>query len=122
LTLERAKKAGWNVEGVEPDEKTREMCGQYGKIYTSLDEVTGHYDWLVASHVIEHVPDALGFMEQLKTLADNFILIVPIDSYGQVHLWAFRKEGFDLLVKMAGFTNAGGGFTPNVHYWVICKG
>jgi SAM-dependent methyltransferase len=122
LTLQKAKNAGWNVEGVEPDERTREISGKHGKIYASLDEVTGHYDWLVASHVIEHTPDALDFTKKLRTLADNFILIVPIESYGLVHLWAFREDGFDLLLKLAGFTDIKSGYTKGVHYWVICKG
>lgn len=30
--------------------------------------VTGHYDWIIASHVIEHLPDPIGFIKSCQRL------------------------------------------------------
>jgi len=41
---------------------------------------TSHYDWIVASHVIEHIPDLLGFLQQCEfLLKENGIisLVIP---------------------------------------------
>jgi len=122
LTLKRAKAKGWDVEGVEPDEKTRAECQQYGKIYADLSEVTKHYDWLVASHVIEHTPEPLVFVKRLKKLADNFIFIIPIDGYGIPHLHVFNQAGFALLLEMAGYEILKSGYAKGIHHWVIANG
>jgi SAM-dependent methyltransferase len=40
----------------------------------------GHYDYIVASHVIEHTPDMLGFLKDCETLlnqAGTLVLAVP---------------------------------------------
>jgi SAM-dependent methyltransferase len=40
----------------------------------------GHYDYIVASHVIEHTPDLLGFLKDCETLlnqAGTLVLAVP---------------------------------------------
>ena len=116
-----AANRGWEVEGVEPDELTRKEASGFGMVYKSLDEVTGHYDCLVASHVIEHIPDAPGFLRRLRNYADDFIFIVPIESYGFPHLWGFTETGFDQFVKCAGYKIVRKGFLPKIHYWTICK-
>ncbi|GAB6041834.1 hypothetical protein JCM17961_25090 [Endothiovibrio diazotrophicus] len=49
----------------------------------SLVEVvgeTGRYDWILASHVVEHVPDLLGFLKDCETLLKpdgRLVLAVP---------------------------------------------
>jgi SAM-dependent methyltransferase len=49
----------------------------------SIAEVVGkpgHYDYIVASHVIEHTPDLLGFLKDCETLltrAGTLVLAVP---------------------------------------------
>lgn len=48
----------------------------------SLSQCTGkldYYDWIAASHVIEHVPDLVGFVQECMTmLKDNGLLILAI--------------------------------------------
>jgi len=119
--LRFASGLGWKVEGVEPDELTRKEASGYGVVYKSLDEVTKHYDCLVASHVIEHIPDAPGFIRRLSNYADDFIFIVPLESHGFPHLWSFTEAGFDKFVECAGFKIVRRGYFPKVHYTVIAK-
>ena len=99
-------------EGVEPD------LGTDG-VYRSIDDVEKHYDWLVCSHVIEHVENPIEFMGKMKKLADRFLFIVPLEDYGEPHLYAFNESGFDLLVKKVGFKIEESGFEPGVGYWTI---
>ncbi len=53
----------------------------------SLSQVAapgGPYDWVIASHVIEHVPDLIGWLEDLgEVLADDghLLLVVPDKRY-----------------------------------------
>jgi hypothetical protein len=110
---------GW--EGVEPDPVSRVVCEKYGKVYASVDEVEGHYEWLVCSHVIEHVVDPYEFVGKLKKLADNFIFVVPRNNYNEPHLYAFSENGFKLFVERCKFTIVESGFTSGAGCWVVCK-
>jgi SAM-dependent methyltransferase len=39
----------------------------------------GHYDYIVASHVIEHMPDMLGFLKDCQTLLkENGVLVLAV--------------------------------------------
>lgn len=100
-------------DGVEPDESV-------SGVYRSVGEVDKYYDWLVCSHVIEHVEEPLVFMGKMKKLADKFFFIVPLEDYGEPHLYAFSEKGFDLIVKKVGFEIVESGFEPVVGYWTIC--
>jgi predicted SAM-dependent methyltransferase len=52
-----------------------------------LHELIGqqsHYDWIIASHVVEHVPDLISFLQQCETLlkSDGILsLVVPDKRY-----------------------------------------
>lgn len=40
----------------------------------------GHYDWVVASHVVEHVPDFVSFLSDCEVLLDSkgvLFLVIP---------------------------------------------
>jgi len=49
---------------------------------TSYGELTGHskfYDWIIASHVIEHTPDFVGFLKSsADVLKDNGVLALAV--------------------------------------------
>ena len=49
---------------------------------TSYGELTGHskfYDWIIASHVIEHTPDLIGFLKSSEdVLKDDGILALAV--------------------------------------------
>lgn len=67
-----------------------------------LHELIGqqsHYDWIIASHVIEHVPDLVSFFQQCETLLKpngKLSLIIPDKRYCFDYLNPLSKTG-DLL-------------------------
>lgn len=55
-----------------------------GENYMELTGKSKYYDWIVASHVIEHTPDLIGFLNDCETILkdDGVIsLIVPDKRY-----------------------------------------
>lgn len=79
------KSGGWNVEIADhldaPD--LREKYAAWGVDVGSVEDVDyvitdkslsetigkpGHYDFIIASHVIEHTPDMIGFLQDCETL------------------------------------------------------
>lgn len=53
----------------------------------SLDELTekkNHYDWIIASHVVEHTPDLISFLQQCETMLKMggvLSLVIPDHRY-----------------------------------------
>ena len=55
-----------------------------GERYADLVGKTGHYDWIIASHVIEHIPDLVGFLVECSELLNEdgvISLVVPDKRY-----------------------------------------
>jgi predicted SAM-dependent methyltransferase len=55
-----------------------------GQTYSELTGKHNYYDWVIASHVIEHVPDLIGFLNECDAiLKDNGVisLVVPDKRY-----------------------------------------
>lgn len=81
--LRRMRKAGWVVAGTEPDAKAAaRLAAQEGfPVYSSLEEMIKereqHFDVIVLSHVIEHLPDPIHTLIQLRSLlsADGRLLL-----------------------------------------------
>lgn len=45
---------------------------------------TGRYDWIIASHVIEHIPDPISFLQQCEQLLKpegRLALVIPDKNY-----------------------------------------
>jgi len=95
-----SKSAGYNVEII--DHTTKEgLIEKYqndasvdtskiedvdyvweGQPYKELTKKSKHYDWIIASHVIEHTPDIIRFINDCNgLLADNGKLILAIPGY-----------------------------------------
>lgn len=56
----------------------------HGEPYAELTGRRKHYDWIIASHVIEHTPDLIGFLNDCDTvLKDEGVisLVVPDSRY-----------------------------------------
>ena len=56
----------------------------HGERYSELTGKTGFYDWIIASHVIEHTPDFIAFLNDCDTILkdDGVIsLVVPDKRY-----------------------------------------
>jgi 2-polyprenyl-3-methyl-5-hydroxy-6-metoxy-1,4-benzoquinol methylase len=55
-----------------------------GESYADLTGKTGHYDWIIASHLIEHTTDLIGFLNHCdEVLRDDGVisLAVPDKRY-----------------------------------------
>ncbi|KOP23739.1 hypothetical protein AMR41_24740 [Hapalosiphon sp. MRB220] len=55
-----------------------------GESYSELTGKTKHYDWIIASHVIEHTPDLIGFLNDCDAILKNdgvISLVVPDKRY-----------------------------------------
>lgn len=90
------KKAGYDVDII--DHLTREeLVNKYrhhgvdidaieevdyvwrGEKYAWLTGKTKHYDWIIASHVIEHTPDLIGFLKECDSiLKDDGVVSLAI--------------------------------------------
>lgn len=118
------KKSGWKVTGIEPDEKTRKFAiSEYG--LEVLDESglaglkDGSFDVITLWHVLEHVPDLPGRMQEIHRLLKpgGYVFIaVPnshawdAEKYGKFwaaydvprHLYHFTKDTLKRLVRNSG--------------------
>jgi hypothetical protein len=56
----------------------------HGEVFQELIGKTGCYDWIIASHVIEHTPNLISFLQQCEVLlkADGILsLVIPDKRY-----------------------------------------
>jgi 2-polyprenyl-3-methyl-5-hydroxy-6-metoxy-1,4-benzoquinol methylase len=117
---------GWKTTGIEPDEKTRaKAISEYGLHIFPEEKLNSFskssFDVITMWHVLEHVADLKGRMEQLKNLLKpqgTLIIAVPncdaydAKKYGKFwagydlprHLYHFTKSDIKLLVEKYGFT------------------
>jgi 2-polyprenyl-3-methyl-5-hydroxy-6-metoxy-1,4-benzoquinol methylase len=78
---------GWNVTGLEPDEKAREIAKK--NFHSDLKETTElfklrpkSFDVITLWHVLEHVHRLHPYIEQIKSLlAESGILIIAVPNY-----------------------------------------
>jgi SAM-dependent methyltransferase len=67
----------------------------------------GCYDWIIASHVIEHTPDLVGFLLECQTLlapAGRLVLVVPDKRYCFDHHRSLTSTGDVLDAHQQGCT------------------
>ena len=48
-----------------------------GHPYSDLTGKTKHYDWIIASHVIEHTPDLIGFLVECDSILKDDGVLSP---------------------------------------------
>lgn len=73
--------------GVEPERAAREWLAARGgpPLLPELDAVDGSFDLIVAFHVLEHVPDPVGFLRRLRPLLrEHGTLVVEVPSVDDV--------------------------------------
>ncbi len=130
--LEYFKKEGWKCTGTELNKKAAAIATSKGiSIYQiSIKEFfqkfsKKRWDVVNVAYILEHIPDALGFLQRLKSnIAKNGIVMVEVPNefnpfqlaYIKEHnltpYWIalpdhvnyFDKEGIRNLVKKAGYT------------------
>lgn len=107
------KAAGFNVEILD-HAPAQELRAKYQDAGVNLDHIedvdfiwygkslpetigrSGCYDWIIASHVIEHTPDSAGFLLDCQTLlqpSGRLILVVPDKRYCFDHFQSLTSTG-----------------------------
>lgn len=77
--VEKYRALGCSTDAIEPVDYVWR-----GENYAALTGKPHHYDWIIASHVIEHAPDLIGFLNSCEgVLAENgaLSLVVPDQRY-----------------------------------------
>ena len=122
--LNAMKEKGWDVTGIEPDEGARGRAKQMFNL--SLQDTHGlrqlpanHFDAITLWHVLEHVHQLHGYVEQLKTLLKKegkiFIAVPNYQSFDSSvyklywaaydvprHLYHFTPKALHALVQKHG--------------------
>ncbi len=116
---------GWKVRGIEPGDKARQAAEENYKLDVRPEEAlkqiaTESMDVITMWHVLEHVPDLKGRLEELNSiLKKDGLLIVAVPNrnshdaahYGKFwaaydvprHLWHFRPQDIRTLFGNHGF-------------------
>jgi 2-polyprenyl-3-methyl-5-hydroxy-6-metoxy-1,4-benzoquinol methylase len=126
--LVACKDRGWEVEGIEPNEKARHLASnklqllnnpKSDKVHHDILELVKNkrkYDVISMWHVLEHVTNLSEYIEYLKSLLKpNGILLIAVPNFNSFdadyykehwaaydvprHLWHFSKKSIDLLFK-----------------------
>ena len=114
--LATANKAGWQITGIEPNEKAKTISISKGVSFIeNLDDSPSHsFDVITMWHVLEHVPDLNKQIVDLKRLLKpNGTIIIAVPNYKSFdakyygafwaaydvprHLWHFSKIAIEKL-------------------------
>jgi 2-polyprenyl-3-methyl-5-hydroxy-6-metoxy-1,4-benzoquinol methylase len=113
---ETSKQNSWDVYGVEPSEKAREVAAKKNIfLHQSIEDFTGQqFDVITLWHVLEHLPDLENTITAIqKLLKPNGVLIVAVPNYNSFdakhykgfwaaydvprHLWHFSQKSMSKL-------------------------
>lgn len=118
--LAEAKSRNWQVSGVEPNSKARDLAkGKEIQLQKDISEISGTFEVITLWHVLEHVYDLKEYIDFLKThLSENGVLLIAVpnfkswdaEKYGSFwaandaprHLYHFSKTAIKKLFKEAG--------------------
>jgi SAM-dependent methyltransferase len=102
--------------GIEPSNAYRERCTQNGlEVVPTVDELKSTHSkcfgFISMSHVLEHIPDPVGFLSMLKTdllTPNGFILLeapnlLGHSSYEISHLFCFYEKTIRDVLRLSGF-------------------
>lgn len=120
--LAKAQKKGWEICGIEPNEKARQLAqSKKVELYSSWEVIPKKkYDVITLWHVLEHLPD---LDHQIKLLASYLhpggILVVAVPNFKSYdakyykkywaaydtprHIWHFSKASISKLFLPNGF-------------------
>ncbi len=110
--LKTALQAGWQAEGIEPDENARKIASENANkpVFTSLQEIRkAQFDIITLWHVLEHIPKLNETLSELKSLlkpTGKLVIALPnresqdAQVFGAFwaaydvprHLWHFSKK------------------------------
>lgn len=121
--LHAAAQHGFEIVGVEPDHKARELASSLtGKrIRKRIEDLEAgeRYDIITLWHVLEHIPDFMCILQELKARLNSggmLLLALPNPDASEVadyqafwagfdvprHLWHFRPRTVERLLHKAG--------------------
>ncbi|WBX73693.1 class I SAM-dependent methyltransferase [Tenacibaculum pacificus] len=108
--LKVCKENNWKVSGVEPSEKARNFASKKNiELQEDISDYKGEqFDVISLWHVLEHIPNLIEYINQLKKLLKpNGVLIIAVPNYKSYdakkykefwaaydvprHLWHFSK-------------------------------
>ena len=129
--LEIFREHGWEVSGIEPSNKSREVA--LGKGINLLPGTwekakikPNFYDIILINHTLEHVADPEMVLTKIhKSLKKGGLLVIGVPNFGSMsakilkqkwmhtnpeeHKWQFSPKSLNLLVQKTGFR-------PLAHY------
>ncbi|MDV7186568.1 class I SAM-dependent methyltransferase [Lutibacter sp. TH_r2] len=112
------KNNGWNVVGVEPNLKAKNLTKEKLKVITVFETLNNinskQFDVITLWHVLEHVPDLDNYISKLKSLLKpNGVLVIAVPNYKSFdasyyknfwaafdvprHLWHFSQKSISIL-------------------------
>lgn len=82
--LKAAQKKGWDVSGMEPSEKARNLAAQKNIIlendFSAFSD--NSFDVISMWHVLEHVPNFMEYLEKVKSLLKaNGLLVIAVPNF-----------------------------------------
>lgn len=87
---------GWNVTGVEPDDKAREMAttGYSFSVYQDINDLEEEkFAIITLWHVLEHLPDLNVTLQKLKSLLlPDGKIIIAVPNYPAYEERKFKEE------------------------------
>lgn len=122
--LKACKRNGWNITGIEPNNKAKEIASNKlhdtNSIHSGLDKLqsdksaVNEYDVITMWHVLEHIPNLTEYLSVLKQfLKPNGTLIIAVPNYKSFdaiyykeywaaydvprHLWHFSQKAISQL-------------------------
>lgn len=120
--LVEAKKRGWKVYGIEPDEEARNRASDKGinLVENSSNFQSEKFDVITMWHVLEHVYDLKNQILELEhLLKKNGLLVIAVPNFNSYdahhykqfwaaydvprHLWHFSQSSFKTLFSGTGF-------------------
>lgn len=103
---------GCDVVGVEPGDAYRAYAQQQGlQVYPDLDALEGHFDLISMAHVLEHIPDPVAYLSDLRMehLSPSGWILVEVpnlyshDSFEIAHTASFSAHTLRQVIQQAGF-------------------
>lgn len=89
---------GWISVGVEPVASFAASASRFGKVYPSLNEVSGTYEAISIVAVLEHVVDPLSLLKKAFGVAKpGALLIIEVPNGHRIDSWIL-----DLILRISG--------------------
>jgi 2-polyprenyl-3-methyl-5-hydroxy-6-metoxy-1,4-benzoquinol methylase len=123
--LHTLQQAGWQVQGIEADEKARQFASTQFNLQVSSPEklqtlATQSFDVITLWHVLEHIHDLDSYMTEIaRILKIDGVLVIAVPNYQSAdakhykemwaawdvprHLWHFSQKSIQTLADRFGF-------------------